>query len=136
MTYSAYMRTNGPNDNIATPESLFDDLDAEFHFDFDPNPINPEGLRDHDGLGKWGKSNFCNPPYSRKEPWIMKAISEQERGNLTVMLLPVDTSTAWFHDLVLPNAEIRWIRGRVQFFPGKPAPFASMLAIFRPKVIE
>ena len=60
MSYNAYRRSNGPNDNVPTPASLYEELNAEFHFDFDPNPINPEGLRDQDGLGKWGKRNFCN----------------------------------------------------------------------------
>ena len=133
MSYNAYRRSNGPNDNIPTPASLYEELNAEFHFDFDPNPINPEGLRDQDGLGKWGKRNFCNPPYSKKEPWIAKAIREKEKGNLTVMLLPVDTSTKWFHELILPNAEVRWIRGRVHF-TDQPAPFASMVCVFRPEV--
>lgn len=131
MSYNAYRQANGPNDNVPTPKALYDELDREFHFDFDPNPANPEGLREFDGLGRWGRRNFCNPPYSKKEPWIEKAIREKAKGNLTVMLLPVDTSTRWFHDLILPNAEIRWIRGRVHF-TDQPAPFASMICIFEP----
>ena len=127
-------RFDKKNDNIATPKELYERLDAEFHFDHDPCPLNPEGLlRSTDGFGDWGKSNFVNPPYSKKEPWIRKAIEEQRKGNLTVMLLPVDTSTSWFHDLVQPNAEIRFLRGRLHF-TGRPAKFASMICIFRPLV--
>jgi site-specific DNA-methyltransferase (adenine-specific) len=131
-SYFPYGR-GSTNDNIATPLDLIKELDEEFHFNFDPNPINPEGLRDVDGLGDWKERNFCNPPYSNKEPWIKKAIEEQKKGHLTVMLLPVDTSTRWFHNLILPNAEIRWIRGRLKFSKGIPAPFASMICIFRPR---
>lgn len=132
--YSPYSRSGNkkPHDNIPTPRSLFEALDMEFHFDFDPCPINPDGLRENDGFGAWGKRNFVNPPYSKKTRWIIKAIEEQKKGNLTVMLLPVDTSTSWFHDLVLPNATIRWIRGRIHFTTG-PAKFASMICMFEPK---
>ena len=127
-------KNDKPVDNTGTPQELYSTLEREFHFDHDPCPLNPEGLRSTDGLGDWGQSNFCNPPYSNKEPWIRKAIEEQAKGKLTVMLLPVDTSTAWFHDLILPHAEIRWLRGRLTFHArGSPAKFASMLCIFRPK---
>jgi site-specific DNA-methyltransferase (adenine-specific) len=128
-------KNDKPVDNTGTPQDLYNSLEREFHFDHDPCPLNPDGLRSTDGLGDWGKSNFVNPPYSNKEPWIKKACLEREKGNLTVMLLPVDTSTAWFHDYILPNCEIRWLRGRLTFHArGSPAKFASMLCIFRPKV--
>lgn len=132
MSHSPFARANGQHDDVPTPRSLYEELDREFHFDFDPCPPNPDGLRDFDGLGDWKERNYVNPPYSDKTRWIQKAIAEMKKGHLTVMLLPVDTSTSWFHDLVLPNAEIRWIRGRVHF-TGKPAPFASMICIFRGK---
>ena len=97
--------------------------------------VDGKSHKDFDGLGNdWGVRNFVNPPYSKKVPWIKKAIEEQRKGKLTVMLLPVDTSTNWFHDLLLPNAEIRWLRKRLIFPPNKThAAYASMLAIFRPK---
>jgi hypothetical protein len=122
-------------DNCATPEELYRQLDEEFHFTFDPCPLNPPGLREFDGLGEWGERNFVNPPYSDKEPWIRKAIEQKKKGKLTVMLLPVDTSTSWFHDLILPHAdEIRFIRGRLKFKPhGQPAKYASMIVIFKPE---
>ncbi len=62
-----------------------------------------------------------------------KAIAEQKKGKLTVMLLPVDTSTGWFHDLIMPNAEIRWLRGRLKLDNGKHPVYASFLAIFKPR---
>lgn len=125
--------SKGKKDNYPTPKSLYEELNKEFHFDYDPCPLNPEGLRERDGFGDWRKSNFVNPPYSNKTPWIKKAIEEQRKGNVTVMLLPVDTSTNWFHDLIMPNCEVRWIRGRVSFRKGSHASYASMLCIFRPK---
>jgi hypothetical protein len=128
------LNAKGHKDNYATPAYLYEELDKEFQFDHDPCGLNPLGLREIDGLGEWGKRNWVNPPYSKKIPWIQKAIEEQRKGKLTVMLLPVDTSTSWFLDMVLPNAEVRWIRGRLKF--GKThAAYASMLAIFRPRTV-
>lgn len=103
------------HDDWQTPPGLYAELDAEFHFDFDPCPLKPT----FDGLAvPWGNSNFINPPYSRqlKEAFIRKALAESLLGKLCVMLLPVSTSTVVFHDVIQPNAdEIRFLRGRVAF---------------------
>ena len=54
------------DDNYATPPELYNELNKEFNFDFDPCPYN-EGEIINDGLKiDWGKSNFVNPPYSQK----------------------------------------------------------------------
>ena len=120
-------------DDCITPEEFYKILDQEFHFDFDPCPLHGEKL--FDGLKiPWKSRNYVNPPYSDSDPWVEKAIEETKKGNLVVMLLKADTSTKRFHDLILPNAsEIRFVRGRLKFPPyGKPAPFASMIVVFRP----
>jgi len=96
-----------------------------------------------DGLEvEWGGSNYVNPPYSRKlkESFIRKAIEESKKGKLCVMLLPVSTSTAIFHDWIQPYAkEIRFLRGRVafegyntrgEFVNNKKPMHDSMLVIF------
>ena len=101
-------------DDWITPKELYDKLNSEFNFDFDPCPINP----DFNGLAiEWGKSNFINPPYSRKlkEAFINKAFEESKKGKLCVMLLPVSTSTKIFHKVIYNNAEIRFLKGRVKF---------------------
>lgn len=108
------------SDNWATPNELYDELNKEFGFDFDPCPLNlGEITPENDGLLiEWGKSNYINPPYSRKlkEAFVIKAIEVSKTGRLCVMLLPVSTSTALFHDHIKPNAsEIRFLRGRVKF---------------------
>ena len=51
-----------------------------------------------------------NPPYSDPVPWLNMAIEQAELGKTVVVLLRVDTSTNWFHDLVLPRAEVRFVR--------------------------
>ena len=107
-----------PSDNWETPKYFYDELDKEFNFDFDPCPLN-EGLitPDNDGLLiEWGESNFINPPYSQKlkEGFVHRSIIDfSDRTN--VFLLPVSTSTALFHDLILPHAEVRFIKRRIPF---------------------
>jgi phage N-6-adenine-methyltransferase len=126
------------HDNWATPKEVYNQLDAEFHFDFDPCPL----FSEQDGLLiKWGKSNFVNPPYSRKlkEGFIRKAFEESKKGNLCVMLLPVSTSTKIFHEIIYPNAEIRFWKGRINFLANgienekyKSGQMDSMIVIFKP----
>jgi len=125
------------HDNWATPKEVYKILDDEFHFDFDPCPLNYK----QDGiLTDWGKSNFINPPYSRKlkEAFIYKAFEESKKGKICVMLLPVSTSTKIFHEIIYPNAEIRFIKGRINFLPnGKESDkysgsqMDSMIVIFK-----
>ena len=104
------------HDNWATPKELYDQLNQEFHFDFDPCPLNSK----FDGLDRnieWGKSNFINPPYSRllKDEFIKRAYEERSKGKKSVMLLPVSTSTKVFHEYIYDKAEIRFLKGRVKF---------------------
>jgi len=102
------------SDDWATPKAFYDALDAEFHFDYDPCPLNGRGGLD----GEWGKRNYINPPYSRKlkEAFVIKAIEQAKKGKLCVLLLPVSTSTKLFHDHIKPNAkDIRFVRGRISF---------------------
>lgn len=101
-------------DDWQTPQDLYETLDKEFNFDFDPCPLNPN----FDGLKiDWKDRNFINPPYSRKlkEAFINKAFDESKKGKLCVMLLPVSTSTKIFHEVIYPCAEIRFLKGRVKF---------------------
>lgn len=106
------------DDNYATPPELYNELNNEFKFDFDPCPYN-EGEILNDGLLiEWGKSNYVNPPYSKglKESFVLKAIEESKKGKVCVMLLPVSTSTKLFHEHIKPNAkEIRFLKGRIKF---------------------
>lgn len=102
------------SDNWATPGYFYDELHAEFNFDFDPCPLYAvDGL-----VGDWGMRNYVNPPYSRKlkEAFVLKAIEQSKKGKLCVMLLPVSTSTKLFHEHILPNAsDIRFVKGRIKF---------------------
>lgn len=129
----------------STPFDLFHRLDTEFGFTLDvcASAENHKVRRyfdlETDGLKQsWdGERWWCNPPYGRGiSAWTTKArlSSPQSVG---VMLLPARTDTKWWHNDVLPAAdELRFIRGRLTFGKASaPAPFPSVLAIFRPRHI-
>lgn len=73
-------------------------LDEFGPFDFDPCPYPlPPGF---DGLTcEWGQRNYVNPPFGsiihqgkKKGPtaWVRKAIEENKKGKLVVLVYPVD----------------------------------------------
>lgn len=81
-----------------TPPELFEALNKEFQFNFDPCPFPlPEGF---DGLkDEWGQSNYVNPPFGsiigddgkKKGPtaWARKCIQEYQKGKRVVLVYPV-----------------------------------------------
>ncbi|MBF85117.1 MAG: adenine methyltransferase [Acidobacteria bacterium] len=118
------------NQSGRTPKKLYEVLDKEFNFDFDPCPNNPK----FDGLTvQWGKSNYVNPPYNEAKEWIKKAYEESLKGKVCVMLLPSRTDTKIFHEIILPFAyQIRFVKGRLKFEQyNNSAPFPSMIVIFK-----
>lgn len=124
-----------------TPQELFDQMDAEFHFNLDVCAL-PENAKcaayytpEQDGLKQpWYGRCWCNPPYGRNiGEWVRRAHLAACAGNLVVMLLPARTDTRWFHDYIYQNknAEIRFIKGRLKFGGAKnSAPFPSMIVVF------
>lgn len=122
------------NVNEKTPTGFYNQINDEFHFDFDPCPLDPN--YEVDGLTiDWGKRVYINPPYGKAvRSWLEKGLRERERGNsdIVVFLLPAYTDVKWFHEIVLPMAkEIRFIKGRLKFGEhNNSAPFANMLVIF------
>ena len=95
-----------------TPSSVYESLDAEFNFDFDPCPHPlPDGF---DGLTcEWGNSNYVNPPFGtiihdgrKKGPtaWVRKALKERDKGKKVVLVYPIDK---WILMLLSAGAEVR-----------------------------
>lgn len=122
-----------------TPQSFFDALDKESHFDLDVCAL-PENAKcsryytpKEDGLSQpWKGVCWCNPPYGRRiGKWVKKGLVSSFAGATVVMLLPARTDTTWFHEYILHRAEIRFLRGRLRFGGANNAPFPSMLVIFR-----
>lgn len=97
-----------------TPPDIYDALNAEFSFDFDPCPYpRQEG---YDGLlVPWGSSNYVNPPFKRADgsptAFAHKAIAERAKGNRSVVLLPVPS---YAMHMIAAGAEVRSM-GRVRW---------------------
>ena len=128
MTFNQGMMTS-LNQTWRTPKKVYEELNKEFQFDFDPCPENPT----FNGLEvEWGLTNFVNPPYKYLAKWIEKSFIEWKKNKTIVMLIPARTDTKAFHNFIYPNAELRFIKGRLCFNDcNKPAPFPSMIVIFR-----
>lgn len=97
------------------PPEVYLPLHAEFNFDFDPCPHPlPEGF---DGLTcEWGQRNWVNPPFGsimhegkKKGPtaWMRKAILEQSKGKLSVVVYPIDKWVLMMIEACGTSANIR-----------------------------
>ncbi len=95
-----------------TPPDLYQKLNSEFNFDFDPCPYpKPD---DFCGLiSEWGKSSYVNPPFGsiihegkKKGPtaWAKKAIEEYKKGKDVVLVYPIDK---WILMLLEHASEVR-----------------------------
>ena len=98
-----------------TPPELYNQLNEEFAFTFDPCPYpKPE---DFDGLdAEWGESNYVNPPFGvvihkgKKKgatAWARKCIEESKKGKKVVMVYPIDK---WVLMLLEAGARVRNLR--------------------------
>lgn len=125
-----------------TPDWLFAKLNLEFGFTLDPccqahtAKCRKFYTPQENGLiQSWrGEVVFVNPPYSRGniDQWMEKCLEEQHYAKAIVGLIPVSTSSNWFHQYVLDKAEIRFLKGRLRFRGAThTAPFSSMLAIWK-----
>jgi len=118
------------SDNWSTPKNLYDMLNEEFDFNFDPCPLRNDYVLD--GLTiEWGKRTFVNPPYSDIKKWAKKCYEESLKRKTIVMLIPSRTDTKYWHDHIMLADEIRFIKGRLKFGDAtNSAPFPSAVVIF------
>ena len=95
-----------------TPYHLYNKLDNEFHFDFDPCPY----PRTIDGLNcDWGKMNYVNPPFRSKDgsptAFVRKAIEESKKGKSSFLTLPCQS----YVNLLLEAGAVLRSLGRVKW---------------------
>lgn len=125
-----------------TPWRIIKKLDKEFGFTLDPCclPHNATAEKyytpeDNGLVQDWsGEVVYCNPPYSRGniDKWVKKCYEESQKQNTTVVaLLPVSTSSNWWHNWIVGKAEVRFVERRVRF-RGAPytAPFSSVVVVW------
>jgi phage N-6-adenine-methyltransferase len=124
----------------ATPQWLFDRLNAEFRFQTDVCAVrgNAKVRRFYsprvDGLAQdWTGMCWMNPPFGGRgviDPWIQKALSSAASGDATVVcLVPARTGSPWFFEHC-SKGEIRFLPGKLYFNDGGAAPFNSAVVIF------
>ena len=128
----------------ATPKSVVRPLaDAVGGFDLDPasgaeqTPHAEDVYTEaDDGLHQpWYGEVWCNPPFSEKDAWLRKAIDERENYDRCIMLIPVDTSTDWFHDYVTEADFVCFDGSRISFVKpdgsqGNSPNFGTMFVVF------
>lgn len=128
-----------------TPHSLFGFLHSKHQFTLDvcALPHNAKCPKFFDPAANgliqdWGgQVCWMNPPYGKEIGlWVAKAAQESQKPSTKIVaLLPARTDTKWFHDHVLPFAQIEFLKGRLKFtLPGQtlgPAPFPSLIAIYQ-----
>jgi phage N-6-adenine-methyltransferase len=137
------------NDTQSTPQTFFDALNAKYNFVMDvcadennhkcPLWLGPGGLKPDALTTDWseyanGQWVWMNPPYSRgnQRKFVEKAIWESRNGVKTLALLPADTGTKLFHELIYNKFDIEFVKGRLKFNGVKGSPkFASMLVEFK-----
>lgn len=132
-----------------TPQDLFDELNKEFDFTFDPcatvenakckrfATVETNGL-----VTPWTDERvFMNPPYGREiSRWMEKASTEvMSYCPLVVCLVPSRTDTRWWHSYVWNRhehttypwvRELRLLKGRLTFEGAiNPAPFPSAIVV-------
>ena len=106
-----------------TPDNIFEPLALEFTPTLDVAATSKNAkcekyfTIEDDGLQQtWTGVCWMNPPFGKvMKKWVEKAYKESLKGVTVISLLPARTNTNWWHDYVIPNAEIRFIRGEVKF---------------------
>jgi phage N-6-adenine-methyltransferase len=128
-------RFKSTNQTWETPDSLFRQIDSQFHFTRDVT-ASKENTKckdfwseDDSCLDKtWDGVNWMNPPYKNMKKFIKKAFDERENA-ITVCLIPARTNTKWWHDWCM-KGEVYFICGRPKFKGckyGLPQPLAFVV---------
>lgn len=126
------------SDEWATPQFIFDQLNAEYNFTLDPaaSDANHKCVKFYDkqsdGLSKSWKNErvFLNPPYSETKKWIDKCIKEKDEAECIVLLIASRTDTEAFHSLLNNSTKLTLIKGRLKFNNSKnSAPFPSCIVV-------
>lgn len=143
-------------DDWETPDDLFHKYDEQYHFILDaaantanhkcPRWFGPGGDAEDSLVVDWPLEDgniWLNPPYSRglQAKFVQKAWLETDRvwcqygkgdtWGKVVCLLPARTDTKLFHEVILPNADVTFLKGRVKFKEAaQGAPFPSMIVVF------
>lgn len=99
------------NDSVGTPKKLYDLLNKEFQFTYDPCPLN--GV---DGFVKpWGERSFVNPPYSEVSKWLQHIVKNKYS---CAVLIPFRAHCKYWREYVLPYHSQLFVFHRCVTFDG------------------
>jgi phage N-6-adenine-methyltransferase len=116
-------------DDRMTPPEVFGPLNDRFGFTLDAcaSDRNARCARyftaADDGLQQsWaGETVWCNPPFSRLQPWVAKAWREHPTTRGIVLLLPANrTEQTFWQDLIEPYRDRPGSPVTTEFLPGRP----------------
>jgi hypothetical protein len=112
-------RGNMANDEMYTPNWIFEALKTEFDLDV-ASPENGTGIvpakqfysiKDNGLIQPWHGLVWMNPPYSKPSPWVDKWLSHQNG----LALLPLSGNSKWFRKLWLSDCEVILITPNTSF---------------------
>ncbi len=134
-------------DEWRTPRFVFDYMARRFAFDVDlaataNNALCPVYItKQENALGQdWVECGACgwlNPPYSRIDPFLIKAREQAGRGFTTVVLMPAPNGEDRYGKHVFDVAsEVLFITGRIAHLRPNGSPvsgsrFGSCIAVYR-----
>ena len=109
-------------DDWETPPEVFDPLHKRFRF-----TVDGAATADNRKVARWwsdafaqpwtGERVFANPPYGRQQVrWIEEAAKRE--AELVALLIPARPDTRAWQELILPRAEVWFLRGRINFLVG------------------
>lgn len=64
----------------------------------------------------WPEHWWCNPPFDRKQDFIVKAIEQQGNGRPGMMLLPYEPASVWWQELLATGVIVYEPAGRYNFY--------------------
>lgn len=143
----AEVKQKETDDRFTSPAFLQVIRDIFGDIDFDPcwheaSAVMPKAYLDvregHNGLrDEWlGKFIYVNPPWSAQDRWLRRAHDQWSRykPRTIVCLVPAKTDTKFFHQTLIKDADIYFIKGRSRFFKCdrtyEATKVATMLVIF------
>lgn len=122
------------NNEWATPRWLFEALAERIPFTVDAFATADNALVPRFGVWAVGRGDivWANPPYGHGLGGYVAWAAQRAGGERCVVcLLPVRTSTGWWHMALQTARQLVFVRGRLRF-SGQPvnAPFDSAVVVF------
>jgi len=99
----------GIHDNKPTPETIYNLITNQLKF------IDVcLGKTKFDAVTKlWPNRSYCNPPFSKKKWFIVRAIASNQAGREVLLYLPFDPTPNWFKLLYEKNVLVMIFMNRM-----------------------